>query len=73
MIIIANFDVNKSYEFELKLPEKIINTWNLIDGNYKVTEQLYGEIATELNIINGIGTLKLKLDPLASLILKVTN
>jgi len=73
LIIIANFDVDKSYEFELKLPEKIIKSWNLIDGNYKVTEQLYGEIATELKIINGIGTLKLKLDPLASLILKVAN
>tara|TARA_R110001583_G_scaffold145635_1_gene297559 strand:+ start:435 stop:2312 length:1878 start_codon:yes stop_codon:yes gene_type:complete len=73
LIIVANFDVAKSYEFELKIPKKIINTWNLIDGDYKVEEQLYGEISSELNISKGIGTLKLKLNPLASLILKVAN
>ena len=73
LIVIANFDAEESYELELKLPKEIIKTWNLNDGNYKVTEQLYGEIVSELLIKNGEGFLKLKLNPLASLILKAAN
>jgi len=73
LIIISNFDGDKSYEFNLKIPEDIITTWNLKDGNYQLKEQLYGETPSNLTIENGKGIIKLKLDPLASLILKVTN
>lgn len=73
LIIISNFEDDKTYEFDLKIPEDIITTWNLSDGNYKLTEQLYGELSSNLTVENGIGVIKLKLDPLASLILKVTN
>ncbi len=73
LIVLANFDADKSYEFELKLPEDLINLWKLKDGNYQVTDQLYGEITTELIVEKGVGVLKLKLDPLVSMILKVVQ
>ena len=71
LIIITNFDHDKKYEFDLKLPETIITDWNLKDGNYKLTDQLYDEIIIELNIENRVGKLNIILDPLESLILKI--
>ncbi|WP_372792997.1 alpha-amylase family glycosyl hydrolase [Lutibacter sp.] len=73
LIIISNFDDNRAYDFDLKIPEDIISTWNLTDGTYQLTEQLYGELSSNLTVENGKGIIKLKLEPLASLILKVVN
>jgi glycosidase len=73
LIIISNFDAEKSFELDFKIPEYIITTWNLADGNYQLAEQLYGELSSNLTVENGKGTIKLKLEPLASLILKITN
>ena len=72
LIIISDFDSDKSFEFELKLPEEIITEWNLTKGNYMAKDQLYGEISAELKVKNEVGVIKLNLEPLASLILKVT-
>ena len=73
LIIISNFDSDKSYEFDLKLPNDVITAWNLTNGSYQTKDQLFDKISAELKVENGLGVLKLKLDPLASLILKVTN
>ncbi|NOR29303.1 MAG: alpha-amylase, partial [Lutibacter sp.] len=73
LIIISNFDAETSYEFDLKVPEDIIAAWSLADGTYQVSEQLYEEMTSELIVENGKGIVKLKLEPLASLILKVAN
>jgi len=71
LIIVTNFDDIQNYEFDLKLPESIIKSWNLKDGTYQLKDQLYGKIASKLIIENGIAILKIKLSPLESLILKV--
>ena len=73
LIIISNFDSDKSYEFDLKLPNDVIRAWHLTNGSYQTKDQLFGEISAELKVDNGLGIIKLKLDPLVSLILKVTN
>jgi glycosidase len=73
LLILTNFDAEESYEFDLKLPETVISTWNLRDGNYQLTEQLYNVASFDLIVKNNIGTVKLKIDPLASLILKLEN
>lgn len=73
LIVIANFDAKEDYEIELKIPKNIILEWELSDGNYKLSEQLYGEIDSKLIIKNGIGVVKLTLNPLDSFILKVLN
>ena len=73
LIIISNFDAEDNYEFKLQIPEEVISDWNLNDGIYELDEQLYGEYSSELIVEQGKGTINLKLEPLASLILKVKN
>ncbi len=71
LIILSNFDADKSSEFNLKLPDSIITTWNLKNGKYQFTDQLYDKISAKLNVENGIGNMMIKLKPLESLILKL--
>lgn len=71
LIIVSNFDTNDSYEFELKIPENVISSWKLDDGNYTFKDQLYGNISTTLKVEKGFGSIKLKINPLESLILKL--
>ena len=73
LIIISNFDSDKSYELNLKLPETVISSWNIKDGEYQVTDQLYSEITSELKVKNSIGSIKINLKPLESLILKIKD
>ncbi len=71
LIIISNFDANNAYQFELKIPQKIIEFWKLDDGNYKVQDQLYNHFTSTLKTENGMGTIKIKLGILESFILKI--
>ncbi len=73
LIIISNFDNADSYEFDLKLPTSVIESWSLENGIYKVTDQIYGKISSELTVKNNIGIIQMKLKPLESLILKLEN
>ncbi|MDH5413287.1 MAG: alpha-amylase family protein [Flavobacteriaceae bacterium] len=71
LIIVSNFDADKSYEFDLKIPKEVIDEWGLDEGSVKVFDLLYAKISTELVIDGGIGEVKVKLDPLESLILSI--
>lgn len=71
LIILANFDDDQEYEFELKIPSTIITEWTLQDGSYELEEQLYGEVTSVLIIENNLGKVNIKLNPLASLVLKL--
>lgn len=71
LIIVSNFDPDKSYEFDLKIPKEVIDEWDLDKGSVKLADLLYDKISTELIIDNGMGEVKVKLDPLESLILKL--
>ncbi len=71
LIIISNFDAEKDYEFELKLPDTIVQAWNLQDGKYQLTYQLSDQNSSVLIVENGHGSVKLKIDPLASFILSL--
>jgi len=71
LIIVSNFDAEQPYEFNLKLPKNIVQAWNLKDGKYKMTDQLYDHNSFELVVEDSHGFMKLKIDPLASYILKL--
>ncbi|AOW20318.1 alpha-amylase family glycosyl hydrolase [Urechidicola croceus] len=71
LIVVSNFDSETVSEFELKIPSEIINNWNLENGTHKVLDQLYNQFSTDFNIENGVGIVKVKLNPLESFILKV--
>ncbi|MCD6543583.1 MAG: alpha amylase C-terminal domain-containing protein, partial [Flavobacteriaceae bacterium] len=73
LIIISNFDAKESYEFDLQLPESVITKWNLKEGNYPFKDQLYNKITTNLKVEKDLSTMRIKIAPLESLILKLQN
>lgn len=73
LIIVSNFDVNTNYEFELQIPENIIQAWNLKDDTYPLVDQLNKNQQSTLKVQNGKGYTVVKLAPLESIIFKVKN
>ncbi|WP_460217753.1 alpha-amylase family glycosyl hydrolase [Psychroserpens sp. MEBiC05023] len=71
LIIVSNFDAENNQEFDLKLSEDIITTWNLDNNTYELTDQLYNSFTTQLTVASGQGLAKITLKPLQSLILKL--
>ena len=69
LIIVSNFDARDTFGFELQLPRRDPEFWNLRDGAYQLKDQLTGR-SLELSF----RIVRLKpgwiLDPLESLILK---
>ena len=70
LIVIANFSWVTTSSFELKIPSDIISKWQLKDGVYPLKEQLFGS-TNQLNVTNGIGTIKLTIKPSESFIFKL--
>ncbi len=73
LIVISNFDSEKSYEFQLTIPKKIISQWEMGNGEFSLIEQLYAEQANRLKIKNGSGSISIKLKPLQSFIYQVSS
>lgn len=71
LVIVSNFDAENSNEFELKIPEELIASWNLEDGSYALSDQLYGNFSSELKVKDQKGSIQIILDPLGSFILKL--
>ena len=71
LIIVSNFEKDRSYAFNLSLPEQVIRDWGLADGTYPLREMLYGNKNLELEVAGGAGTVALDLSPLESLILRL--
>jgi glycosidase len=71
-LVIANsFDPNLSHEFNLLIPAKIIQIWNLKNGSYSMVDHLNFDNHFQLLVENGTGTIKLNLKPLESMILEL--
>ena len=73
LIIVTNFDSDKNHDFELKIPNEIINKWGLADGSFTISDQLYGKVNKEIFVREGIGYVQIKLGPLESFIFKLVN
>ncbi|MGD1946484.1 MAG: alpha-amylase family protein [Croceivirga sp.] len=71
LIVISNFDTEKSYEMEFKLPPEMVSTWQLGSGKYDVEEQLYGRYNPTMSINDGVGKILLKIAPLESFVFKI--
>lgn len=71
LIIISNFDKDKTYDFEIKIPGSVISKWELKNEPYLLKEELYGKIDGDLRVSNGVGQLNIVLQPLASYIFSV--
>lgn len=73
LIVVSNFDREKSYDFELKIPEDVVAKWALEDGVYPLKENLYGSERKELIVEGGQGRVSVQLDPLASFIFSIVE
>jgi len=71
LIVIANFSAENNQEFDLKLPKAVIQTWELDNKSYQLSDQLYNTYTTQLTVASGKGLAKITLKPLQSLILKL--
>lgn len=68
LLVIANFDSEGKFGFELRIPAGIITQWKLKDGSYPMTDVLYGNKKENLVVQQGEGKMKLEIGPLESYI-----
>uniref|UniRef100_UPI00404A3C0A alpha-amylase family protein n=2 Tax=Flavobacterium sp. TaxID=239 RepID=UPI00404A3C0A len=71
LIVIANFNQNTAVECTVKIPESVIKSMSLKDGDYEMVDQLYKTFKTNLKVENQEGTFRISLPPNESLILKI--
>lgn len=65
LVVLANFDRNRSVEVELKLPKELIREWQMSDGSYPL-ENIFNKQQNHLTVKDGQGTLRTVLKPLES-------
>ncbi|MGB6151448.1 MAG: alpha-amylase family glycosyl hydrolase, partial [Pricia sp.] len=70
LIIVSNFDANDRFGFELKIPEDVVQKWELAEGDHQIKDVLYGSERT-LKVKNGRGEVRVDINPLESFILIV--
>lgn len=68
LIVVTNFSWLTTSNFELKIPADIIQKWNLKDGIYTITDQLYHKSSVQLRVENGEGKAKISIRPSESFI-----
>ena len=68
LIVVTNFSDASTSTFELRIPSDIIQKWDLKDGNYNVTDQLYKTSKVALQVVNGEGKVQITIAPLESFI-----
>ncbi len=72
IIVLSNFDVSRSYAFNLMIPREIIKKWDLADGQYVLQDKLNSTTSFNLTIQNSIGKVSLKIKPLDSFVLQLS-
>lgn len=70
LIIASNFNAEEQYTFELKIPQEIIQKWNLKNETYECLDKLYGS-SKELKVDGGVGRMNITLKPLQSFIYSI--
>jgi glycosidase len=71
LVIISNFDNEKSYNIALQIPADIVQVWKLEEGTYTLKDQLYETVTAALKVENGMGFMNVRLNPLASFIFEL--
>ncbi len=71
LIVVSNFDSNRNYDFVLKIPEDVILKWKLKNGLYNLKEELYEVGGFEMQVVERVGKIDMRLQPLQSYILSV--
>jgi glycosidase len=71
LIVVTNFSWLTSSIFELKIPSDIIKKWNLKDGSYTITDQIYNNNSVKLEVLDGEGKAKIRIAPMESFIYQI--
>lgn len=70
LLIVTNFNDEEGQAFQLNIPADLVQKWQLREGTYKLTDQLYGS-TNELVVENGVGTIQIAMKPLQSFIYSI--
>jgi len=73
LIVVSNFDADRTYDIDFKVPEDIIKTWKLENKSYQLNEIFDPGSKHQLHVENGRGIIKLSLEPLESKIFRIKN
>ena len=71
LIVVSNFDADKAIELKLEIPAEAVTAWQLGAGRRALDEMLGGEARNELVIDHGVGQVRIRLEPLQSLVYKI--
>jgi glycosidase len=71
LVVISNFDENKTYNFQLKIPSDLIIKWNLATGKHQFKDQLYNKAEFTLDVNQTNAVLDITIHPLESFILQL--
>ena len=71
LLIVVNFNQNKTVKSSINIPLDLIQTWGLKEGSYHTQDQLYQKYQTSLVIANGKASIQVALKPLESFIFKL--
>lgn len=71
LIVVSNFDAQDTFGFNLGLPPDLIEKWQLKDGDYLLTDQLFGEATAVLKVKNGNARMRVDIQPLESFIFRL--
>ncbi|WP_310559673.1 alpha-amylase family protein [Flavobacterium sp.] len=71
LIVVTNFYALASSNFDLRIPADIIQKWNLKDGTYTITDQLYHKKTTQLRVENGVGKAQISIGSSESFIFQL--
>lgn len=72
LVVIANFDADRSYELNLRIPDQITKKWGLDDGMYSIEDVLYNS-QNKMEVKEGVGYIPIKLEPLQSYIYAIVE
>ncbi|MEN8137664.1 MAG: alpha-amylase family protein [Bacteroidota bacterium] len=67
LIVVSNFDADNKAHFKLKIPKEVINEMGIDDGEYSITDVLYGSKSL-LKVDGRKGTVSIEIMPLESFI-----
>lgn len=70
LIVVANFSWVTTSDFDLKIPQDVINSFGLGDGLYEVEDQLSGNKG-QLKVTDGKGSIQMTVNPSESYIYKI--
>lgn len=66
ILVMVNFSDKDQGRVQIKLPSTLIDAWQCLNGEYSITEQLYGRERERLFIVEGKGELTIEIPALAA-------